>query len=165
MSGGVAALLSLALAAQAPAELLAEGRPGPALLAAEALPVPLDRARWRLRVLHQAGWLDLALEEARAGLVAHPSDGYLLDQAGWLAASLGFPEASSEIAGRMVARETLDASWPTKIARQQADAERLAREARLLTSSLLRARLACGAVLALVGAGLMGARQRLPARA
>lgn len=130
--------------------LLARGQVSEALTAASSLPTPLGRARWRVRTLHVAGWLDLALAEAKDGLSAFPDDPNLLDQAGWIAASTGDPSLTRALADRMALVRPGPAGWPEKVSRQAAEAMLLAERDEATGRALLRARVLVASVLALI---------------
>ncbi|MAE29201.1 MAG: hypothetical protein CMJ87_09520 [Planctomycetes bacterium] len=145
---------SLGLPQDSIEDLMSRSEVGAALATADQMTAHLDRTSWRVHVLHRAGWLDLALAEARDGLESFPADTNLLDQAGWLAASLSAAELTNDISRRMASVESDELAWTAKMERVAADGRRLSLGAADLRSGLRRAYLACATTLALVLVGL-----------
>jgi hypothetical protein len=131
-------------------QLLQRGEVGAALAQASQLTTPLARSRWRVRALHEAGWLDLALAEAMEGLAEFPEDPNLLDQAGWIAASTQSAEHAEELAMRMASIRPDVPRWAEKVARQGRDAARLSASAHATRRALLRARVFTASILVLL---------------
>lgn len=132
-----------------------ESRYEDARRAASGLPEGVERSQALVYVHYQAGDLAGALGAARTGLLAHPEDAYLLEQAARLALDLGEPDMALGWTQELE-RLAVDGDGREKAGVLGAEARSglLLREG--TAKALGRARLAVilGALLALLGAAL-----------
>jgi hypothetical protein len=150
-------------------ELTREASFPQALALAEDQPSPIDRARARLYVLHNAGDLSGALGAGMEGLEIIPNDLWLLERVSYISISLRATDLARALVGRLASAlaaaklaESERADWRSLVARYQDQVDALE------ASSIARSRAAqhaewtvmCGMSLAIATLALL-ARPRV----
>lgn len=131
--------------------LLQQGHFAEALTRALGFEDPLLREQCRLHVLWSAGDMQGALSAGRAGLALSPSDLYLLDSTGWLAATLGASKMCTDLSQRFDASMAESQLQGAEREQWQAKGQALAEEAARLGDNQVRRAAAQGRAQLTVG--------------